>query len=84
MVNEGVAGAGPRPVTVNDRTVDQGESTPPFGPSCEHLTRQKYVPLGRPLTRSAVRVGIEGSESIFVNSEAMMVVNVDVVPTCHV
>jgi hypothetical protein len=26
---DGVAGAGPRPVTVNDRTGDQGESTDP-------------------------------------------------------
>jgi len=84
VINEGVAGAGPRPVTVNDCTVDQGESTPPFGPSCVAFTLQKYVPFGRPLTLSAVRVGIDGSDSMFVNPEAITVVNPEVVPTCHV
>jgi hypothetical protein len=33
---------------------------------------------------SAVRVGIDGSESMFVNPEAITVVNVELVPTCHV
>jgi len=42
------------------------------------------VPLGRPLTLSAVRVGIDGSESIFVKPEAIAVVNPEVVPTCQV
>ena len=84
VINEGVAGAGPRPVTVNDCTVDHAESTPPFGPSNVAFTLQKYVPFARPLSLSAVLVGIDGSESIFVNPEAMMVVNVEVVPTCHV
>jgi hypothetical protein len=33
---------------------------------------------------SAVRVGIDGSDSIFVNPEAITVVKVEVVPTCQV
>jgi hypothetical protein len=84
VMKEGVAGAGPRPVTVNVCTGDHAESTPPFGPSCVAFTLQKYVPLGKPLILSAVRVGIDGSDSMFVNPEAITVLNVELVPTCHV
>jgi hypothetical protein len=47
------------------------------------LTRQKYVPNGRPLTVSRVGTGMPGRDS-WVKPDAMIVVNVELVPTSHV
>src|SRR3954452_23165667 len=58
-VKLGVPGAGPSPVIVSVRTADHGESINPIAPptSCDALTRQKYVPLDRPLSRAKVGIG---------------------------
>ena len=81
----GVAGAGPSPVTVNVRTVDQGESIDLVAPPTVWLalTRQKHVPFGRPLTLSRVTVGRSGVRMLL-NPETTIVVNADVFDTCHV
>lgn len=81
----GVRGAAPRPVTVKMRTADQGESMANVAPPtiCVALTRQKYVPLGKPLTLSAVGVGMPLPRSL-VNPARTICVKPDVVATCHV
>src|SRR5262245_28876481 len=82
-VTAGAAGALPRPVTVNVRTAENGESsantTPPT--ICVPLTRQNQVPSGRPLTASFVAAGMSDS---LVKPDATIVVNVDVLLTCQV
>src|SRR5262245_18080936 len=57
-------GAGPSPVTVKLRTVENGESMKPTAPptSCAPFTRQKYVPFASPLTRASVGVGTSPSK----------------------
>ena len=59
-VKLGLPGAGPSPTTVKLRTGDQAESSREDGAADElrRLTRQKYVPFGRPLILSRVLVGI--------------------------
>src|SRR5262245_40979122 len=83
-VKAGVPGAAPRPVTVKRRTCEKAESIEPTAPPpiCVALTRQKYVPAGRPLTSSCVGVGMV-SEIMFWKPCAATVPKVDVVPTCH-
>src|SRR6187200_2431567 len=77
------AGAGPIPVTVKLRTADHGESKKPFGPwSWDAFTRQKYVPLGSPLSDDFVGRGT--SPSKLVKPDAITVENVELVPTCQV
>src|SRR3954452_6011248 len=65
-VKLGVPGAGPSPVMVSVRTADHGESINPIAPptSCDALTRQKYVPLGRPLSRAKVAIGAPWPASV--------------------
>src|SRR3954465_9620726 len=82
-VKLGVPGAGPSPVIVSVRTADHGESINPIAPptSCDALTRQKYVPLDRPLSR--VKVGIGSPLRTSVNPSAMTTLKALVVATCH-
>ena len=77
-------GAGPRPVIVKLRTADHADSMEPVAPPtvCDALTLQKYVPFGRPLTRSCVGTG--SPWRISVKPDAITRVNPDVVPTCQV
>src|SRR5215813_599582 len=85
-VNAGVPGAGPSPATVKLRAADQGESRAKTAPPtiAVALTRRKYVPLGKPLTLSCVRVGIAGSPEAFVNPEAMMKLKAGLFEICQV
>src|SRR5262245_16067462 len=82
-VKLGVPGAGPSPVIVSVRTADHGESIDPTAPPtiCVAFTRQKYVPLARPLSRANVGMGSPLRTSV--NPSAMTTVKADVVPTCQ-
>ena len=66
------------------RTADHAESIEPVAPPtiCVAFTRQKYVPFGRPLTRSCVGTG--SPLRVSVKPDALTTVNPDVVPTCQV
>ena len=75
----GGPGAAPSPTTVKLPT-DQAESSATIAVA---LTRQKYVPLGRPLSLSCVGAGMV-SAAWFVAPAAMIDAKVDVVDTCHV
>src|SRR5258706_9619274 len=84
-VKEGTPGTAPSPVTLKLRTLEKAESIEPCVPPtvCDALTHQKYDPSGRPLTVSWLRTGMPGRDS-WVNPDAMIVVNVLLVPTSHV
>src|SRR5690349_5745324 len=83
-VKLGVPGAGPSPVIVSVRTADHGESIEPVAPPtiCVAFTRQKYVPLGRPLRRA--KVGIGSPLRTSVNPSAMTTLKAVVVASCQV
>src|SRR4051812_17682989 len=85
-VKPGRPGAGPSPTMVKVRTADQAESSEKTAPPtiCVALTRQKYVPFGRPLTTSSVRVGMLASADALVNPDAMTTPKLDVADTCQV
>ena len=80
----GGPGAAPSPAMVKlptDQAESSAKTTPPT--IAVALTRQKYVPLGRPLSLSCVGAGMV-SAAWFVAPAAMIDAKVDVVDTCHV
>ena len=69
---------------MSDRTVDQGRIDSAIrAESCERLTRRNTSRGADRSPGQRCAWELKGSESIFVNPEAMMVVVVDVVPACH-